>query len=778
MRKLTTVVATICNYTAAAVIGTAGATTGTVLFNPVSFPTETCAFSRVSDGGGKAPMSGPISGSDAYAIGHDGTIAKVYLIFMGPQWWDSDHNKEVPGVDAIVESVNAILSSPYLTGITQYGSNGLASYAGYWIDIYNDGSVPPWSNSAFCYPHFIRNGSCLSNNPMYFEAKNALAAKPGWAPSVATSGDARDNPIFVEIHYGGGGGGNDSGYTPQPTDLQGYHYLPYSVNYADIAINSVNDLTSFSAEFTHEIVERMSTGGIDISYGLLGGQCTNASQIADGEPNLSGPNYVVGLADPGFPNAGGSGASVTSAAGGLATVSGLSGLSAANVGGNLYLSGAANVGNNGGFQITSVQSSTSVTVADPVGVAGDANNGRIQWGTGPWVQAYWSVVDQAFIVPGGFIPDGRTDTDARVLLDDVWNTQTAQVLLRQGQLAYFGRPYGYTPIDPTEQMAAYAIDVDATGANNPNIYGLTAGGQIRKFTGNPWPSYTNQEITPQGYAASQVVAPRASLGATPWGPVGSGLYIVASNNGVAQVWKYTGAGQSWTALTGTNTTLYGFAAIAADVSGQVELYIMADNGPHTYVWQYLSGTNWRQITDAGTTVVQIAAANNNLYMLSSNGGSNIVSVWNNPGQNWTPVSSGNWSAGGLWVAGDLLFTMFNNEIYEYVPGADASTAGSWISVTGSNSVINQLLTQDAAEFFINASNGGGYQTWQFQGIASQGLNTTFGWIPLTDLATFQLSPGSLFIGPSDTLDMNASKNGSAEQTYHYGGSPNSWQTGP
>jgi hypothetical protein len=697
--------ATCCGLVAATLSGTAWGTTGTVLFKPVAFPTETWSFPRIFSNGmlgnGKpVPMYRPIAGSDSYAVGYDGSSAKVYLIFMGPNWWDSDHNKEVAGADAIIESVKSILSSSYLSGLVQYGSSGLANYAGYWIDIYNDGSVPPWSNTNFCYPHYAIN-SCLSNNPMYFEAKTAIAQNPSWAPSQTTSDDARSNPIYVEIHYGTcGGGSNDSGYGPQPTDLSGYKYLSSSVNFIDISIGSVNDVDCFSTSFSHELVERMSTGGKN-NWGeppVLGGQSTTASQIADGEPNYA--NYNVRLSTP----------------------------------------------------------------------------------SSPLVTAYWSVMDQAFIVPGGYIPDGFTDKPvARILLDGFWNNQGAHVSLRQGVLSYIvpDRPY-VTPIPTTvidRQIQAYTIDVDSSGANNPNIYGLTASGQVKKYSGNPWPSYTSQVLTPAGYVASQLVAPRASRLSKPWGPIGSGLYMVANHGGATQIWQYSGSGENWTALTATDTTIYGFGALATQGTGQVDLFIMANNGPQTSVWQF-SGTNWKPITGPSTTVLQIAVANNNLYMLGDNGGGNQIWVWNNRSSSWNPISSPNWPAGGLWVAGDILFTMFNNEVSQYVPGADPSTIGDRVALTGINTIVDQLVVQDGIEFYINGNNGNGYQVWEFEGIAAQGTNTTYGWVALTQPGTYQVYPGSIFLSATDVLDMNAAMNGGPEKTYHYNGSPNSWLLGP
>jgi hypothetical protein len=75
----------------------------------------------------------------------------------------------------------------------------------------------------------------------------------------------------------------------------------------------------------------------------------------------------------------GSAANITTVGGGLATVTGLTGMSASSVGRFLTISGAASSGNNGTFLIAAFISSSSVQVANASAVASDANNGSISW---------------------------------------------------------------------------------------------------------------------------------------------------------------------------------------------------------------------------------------------------------------------------------------------------------------------------------------------------------------------------------------------------------------
>lgn len=75
----------------------------------------------------------------------------------------------------------------------------------------------------------------------------------------------------------------------------------------------------------------------------------------------------------------GTAASLTAVSGGFVTVTGLSGMTSAQIGQYLVISGAATAANNGAFQITAFASATSVTIANSAAVTPDANNGSITW---------------------------------------------------------------------------------------------------------------------------------------------------------------------------------------------------------------------------------------------------------------------------------------------------------------------------------------------------------------------------------------------------------------
>ncbi len=75
----------------------------------------------------------------------------------------------------------------------------------------------------------------------------------------------------------------------------------------------------------------------------------------------------------------GTAASLTTVTGGLQTVTGLTGMTAASIGDFLVIANGATPANNGEFRIAKYLSATSVQIANASAVASDGNNGSIQW---------------------------------------------------------------------------------------------------------------------------------------------------------------------------------------------------------------------------------------------------------------------------------------------------------------------------------------------------------------------------------------------------------------
>jgi hypothetical protein len=107
-------------------------------------------------------------------------------------------------------------------------------------------------------------------------------------------------------------------------------------------------------------------------------------------------------------------------------------------------------------------------------------------------------------------------------------------------------------------------------------------------------------------------------------------------NGAANetVYKYSGVGTSWTALTGTITN----ATALVELNGG--LCMLGTNGAaNETVYKYSGvGTSWAALTGSNTQVFQLMNGSGNLYMVATNGGSPSVWQYTGQGSNWTPLT--------------------------------------------------------------------------------------------------------------------------------------------
>jgi hypothetical protein len=83
----------------------------------------------------------PVFGSETVSGTNDGTQhPPVYLIFSGSYWSTAQGQTDEA---TLTNSAKNILSGPYLKGLTQYGSDGIANFAGTWQDNATVPSQPP-----------------------------------------------------------------------------------------------------------------------------------------------------------------------------------------------------------------------------------------------------------------------------------------------------------------------------------------------------------------------------------------------------------------------------------------------------------------------------------------------------------------------------------------------------------------------------------------------------------------------------------------------------------
>jgi hypothetical protein len=680
-------------------------TVPTILFDPVVSGAEVWS---VNNGASTTTLTPSNLGSNPYAL----RSPTVYLIFVGPQW--KVNGAEIPAVGNMVKAAQTILDpgSGYLSGLQQYGSDGRASYGGYYVDT----SLDPltWQD-----PNF----TSTQNNPMWWETNQILAQQAqGTYPfsSWGIPGNTRDSqPIFAVVRYGGGFGGSgsngfgldsNSNIAPYvaPLQYQNIHALDVAVG-AGAGLGSQTALDGFSWALSHELVERISTGTADtgqLQQGLIG----TSSQIADGEPENSGNGMAWRL---------------------------------------------------------------------------NGSNGAT-----PKVTAYWSVADQAFIVPDG--------SQSNVLLEPLWGHSQWNMWLNQGKLYELNLDNGYqlptgtsTPIDSNVQ----SFVTDQSG----HAFSLTGNGQVWEYdanTSNYFPvtgSNTTARALVEVLGTTFMLAHNTgqpdhvwAYGGSPnspnyWIPVpgtptnmtslvtdGSGLYVLGNYGGANQVWRCVAIpGQpwymlaNWGAITGTNTTI---SQLTASIGPSPQVYMLAHNSGSDIVYQY-SGTDWGNgIPGQPSNVTQIVAAYGGVTALAGYSYGGTVWQLDAVDNSWSPLTGVTSvkqiasSGGTLYMVGSNDNSGFN-QVWQYtgIPYA-------WTQLTGAPSTVMQIAVQ-GSKLYMVADNGPGLQVWQYSGTPmnwGSALNDTR-WIA-----------GSIKIADDGTLWMWAYYNGGTETLWKYGGSYDQW----
>ncbi len=194
----------------------------------------------------------------------------VYLIFWGKSWTQSN-------ASGLANDAQAIMQSSYLSGLTQYGSDGKAVYGGYYIDN-SSASTSSGANAT----KEINN--VLPNQSSWLKPQDA-ASKAGstYWPGVA------DSPIYVVVFDTSGATGNGSDAYKPSADAN-----PLAMAHIWISDQGANQ-DNFTDLFSHELVECMSSGigGLSMNAPVnISGEYQNA-QIADNEPD--GGRYTYRL---------------------------------------------------------------------------------------------------------------------------------------------------------------------------------------------------------------------------------------------------------------------------------------------------------------------------------------------------------------------------------------------------------------------------------------------------------------------------------------------------
>jgi autotransporter-associated beta strand protein len=200
----------------------------------------------------------------------------VYLIFWGPSWTQSTASQYASDAQTIIQS-------QYLSRLTDYGSDGIATYGGYTIDNSTSSLGPVAATNEIDHVLPQMSGWAKPTQPTSLNI-----GPPGhqiW-PGVVTS------PIYVvvsDLSNNAGGNGPDA-YVPQGTSG-----TPLAMNHVWIGAG-VNEAL-FTDILSHELAERISSGGAGIVMNASVDAGTDHewqnAQIADNEPD--GGNYLYPL---------------------------------------------------------------------------------------------------------------------------------------------------------------------------------------------------------------------------------------------------------------------------------------------------------------------------------------------------------------------------------------------------------------------------------------------------------------------------------------------------
>jgi hypothetical protein len=412
-----------------------------------------------------------------------------------------------------------------LSQLKQYGSDGNATFGDFTIDT----SLDPltWSKD-----YRLSNGTIdHTTNPMWFETDQILSNSnfSSWNPPA---GDARNSPIYVVVRYShdgtgagaGAGGSNANG----PND-----YTARAVNVIDVAINAADQVDQFSWVFSHEIVERMSTG----IGGLSEVSPDNGGQIADGEPQAPFAFYALRLNGP-------SGPVVTS----YWSV--------------LHQAFIIPDGNLNTFLLIPVWNSNSWT-----GKCLSLQQGNLYEITPPYTITLIDTEAQSYAINlrGGvsqifdLTAKGHVKQYSGSGTDWIGVTgapTVASCVVSTTQLVVIGRDNNGNPMYGNTDGELYMLASNDSGRTSP----------VWRYTGSgtTWTPVTGPNTT----VVVLYEEPKYAIAA-----VAGSIYMLASNdNGnTRHVWQYTGSGVIWSQVTGSPTRVYAIAGVAGS------LYMLANN---------------------------------------------------------------------------------------------------------------------------------------------------------------------------------------------------------
>ncbi|HLJ95235.1 MAG TPA: hypothetical protein VKU02_18805 [Gemmataceae bacterium] len=378
---------------------------------------------------------------------------------------------------------------------------------------------------------------------------------------------------------------------------------------------------------------------------------------------------------------------------------------------------------------------------------------RLNGPSGPVVTSYWSVVDQAFIVPDGH--------QQNILLYPAFDNSnfTGQFVSLQG-----GNLYGFTGslLDSslyqiTNPGKNSLIDTNVQSFTTDifgNVYYLNNNGQVRLFD---WVSSGTQAFTDSHTYATALVEAHGGIG-----------ILASKNGGPSQVWfyqPYSLTTPSLVAVTGTNTNITQIAAAGDGPSLDNSMFILANNGGPNQVWEYSGfGTDWTPVTTTNMDVQEMYTPGNLLYLFASNNGlPSQVWEYSGTGTSWTAVTSTNMSVDQVAASPTILYLLAANnggpeQVWQY-----ALAPKEWNTLTTPNTKVDEIVTAGIDLYMLASNSGGPNQVWQYSG-------TPHSWTALTST-----NSNAAWIGTvGDVLYMMGTDNQGSFHEWMYDGAPAQW----
>jgi hypothetical protein len=191
---------------------------------------------------------------------------ELVIIFAGSDWMT---NQGFTNEQTVLASIQSILNSPYLSALTQYGSDGKASLFSNWTTT----SVPPLTGPGGLAPSdsdlhtFVTNQIASMRQGPFARAVPVPNAK---AIYMVIS-DVKDSTTSQGTH----------GYNGYRSNSPAHYAYAGTKGFSGFALDE------FTMTFSHELAESMAPGIQVNDPGNLG----KDSQICDGEPETFGNGY-------------------------------------------------------------------------------------------------------------------------------------------------------------------------------------------------------------------------------------------------------------------------------------------------------------------------------------------------------------------------------------------------------------------------------------------------------------------------------------------------------